>query len=297
MLNGFKSSKWIAGGNGHHPQHGVSKSITSVSCWYKDDEDYEKLLKQMQQVMQELQTALYAEKRQALLLVFQGMDTAGKDSAIAHVMSGLNPSGTLVAAFSAPNEQELSHDFLWRTHTALPSRGKIGIFNRSYYEEVSTVRVHPEYLDGEHLPRHLKFNSKFWDHRLEDIRNHEAYLNRQGLKIVKFFLNISRDEQRKRLLNRIDNKEKNWKFDISDVNERVLWKKYHKAWDQALEVTSTDVAPWYVIPGDDKKNARLMICQIVVEKLREMESQFPILSLAKQKELKQIRAALSASPR
>lgn len=293
MLNGFKSSKWIAGGPGHHhPQHGVSKSPTSIDRWYKDHGDYEQQFKALQSEMHSLQTTLYAEKKQALLVIFQGMDAAGKDSAIAHVMSGLNPSGTTVSAFAAPNAQELSHDFLWRTHAVLPARGKIGIFNRSYYEEVSTVRVHPEYLQSENLPARFKFNDKFWEHRLKDIRHHEEYLDRQGFQIVKFFLNISREEQRKRLLARIDDRNKNWKFDPSDILERSHWADYHRAWDRALAITSTKVNPWYVIPSDDKENARLMICQIVVEKLRSLKSTYPILSPASQRDLKRIRRNL-----
>ena len=293
MIAGFKSSKWIAGGPGHHhPQHGVSKSLTSINRWYQDHEDYKRQLEALQSEMQTLQNKLYAEKRQALLVIFQGMDAAGKDSAIAHVMSGLNPSSTTVSAFAAPNAQELSHDFLWRTHAALPSRGKIGIFNRSYYEEVSTVRVHPEYLQNENLPARCKFNDKFWEHRLNDIRHHEDYLERQGFHILKFFLNISRDEQRKRLLARIDDRHKNWKFDPSDMMERRHWASYHQAWDQALSLTSTRMNPWYVIPGDDKENARLMICQIVVEKLQGLKSAYPILSPGDQRDLKKIRRKL-----
>ena len=293
MLKSFKSSKLIAGGKGHsHPNHGVSKSKTKIESFYTDDADYHAQLDRMRDEIADLQTILYAEKRQALLIIFQGMDTAGKDSAIKHVMSGLNPSSTTVAAFAKPNEEELAHDFLWRTHKRLPSRGKIGIFNRSYYEEVTTVRVHPEYLEGEHLPRRVKFDDRFWSHRLEDIRQHEAYLERQGINVVKFFLHISKEEQRQRLLSRIVETEKNWKFDISDVQERKLWNQYHDAYDEALRVTSTDDSPWYVIPGDDKKNARLMICHIVIEQLRALKSDYPKVSTEKQRQLSKIEREL-----
>jgi PPK2 family polyphosphate:nucleotide phosphotransferase len=223
----------------------------------------------------ELQEKLYASDRHALLLIFQAMDAAGKDGAIKHVMSGVNPQGCQVSAFKQPSPEELDHDFLWRTAQHLPERGRIGIFNRSWYEEVLVVRVHPEYLRAQRLPDPDAGSKQFWDGRLRSIREHEAYLARNGTTIVKFYLHMSKAEQRERFIERIDDPSKRWKFSLGDVEERGFWNQYMRAYEQALQATSTRASPWYIVPADDKRNARLIISQVVNETLAAMKLALP----------------------
>ena len=260
---------------------------------YRDDEDAaDKLAKQVQRTTG-LQDVLYGSDSHALLLIFQAMDAAGKDGAIKHVMSGVNPQGCQVSSFKQPSQEELDHDFLWRTTRHLPERGRIGIFNRSYYEEVLVVRVHPEYLAAQRLPGSRKIDAAFWDERCRSIRDHESHLHRNGTKILKFFLHVSQDEQRKRFLDRIDHPEKNWKFSLGDVEERRYWDDYMRAYEAALSATSTKESPWHVIPADDKKNARLLISRIINEALAALDLKFPQLSRARLQELKAARAELA----
>jgi PPK2 family polyphosphate:nucleotide phosphotransferase len=221
-----------------------------------------------------LQEHLYAQDRWSVLLIFQAMDAAGKDSAIKHVMSGLNPQATQVFAFKRPSEEELDHDYLWRTTRSLPERGRIGIFNRSYYEEVLVVRVHPEILARQKVPVSL-VTSRVWTERFEDINAFERYLSRNGTLIRKFFLHVSKDEQRRRFLERLDEPAKNWKFEAADLGERDRWDDYMKAYEQALSKTSTDEAPWFVVPADHKWFTRLVIARLVVEALESLDLAFP----------------------
>lgn len=226
----------------------------------------------------ELQRRLYAQDRYAVLLVFQAMDAAGKDSTIRAVMSGVNPAGCQVFAFKAPSDEELDHDFLWRTARRLPERGRIGIFNRSYYEEVLVVRVHPELLERQRLPASLVDPAKpdrVWAERLESIRDHERHLARNGTVVIKFFLNVSREEQKARFIDRIDKERKNWKFSARDVDERAHWDDYMHAYEQALRATSTPWAPWYAIPADDKPYMRMVVAELVVETLSRLDIDYP----------------------
>lgn len=228
-----------------------------------------------------LQEKLYAEDSQSLLIIFQAMDAAGKDSAIAHIMSGLNPQGCEVYSFKTPNAEELSHDFIWRHYKALPQRGKIGIHNRSHYENVLVCRVHPEYVLNEHIPgidEVKKIKKEFWDDRYESIRNFERHTSKNGTTILKFFLNISKEEQKERLLDRIEETEKHWKFSAGDLKERALWDDYMKVYATAFDETSTKESPWFVIPADKKWYARLLVSQIILETLENMNPQFPKLS-------------------
>jgi PPK2 family polyphosphate:nucleotide phosphotransferase len=239
-----------------------------------------------------LQELLYACNRYALLIIFQAMDTAGKDGAIKHVMSGVNPQGCQVSSFKHPSAEELEHDFLWRATRLLPERGRIGIFNRSYYEEVLIVRVHPEILKGEHLPEASSDEGDLWIDRYRSIVNLEEHLHRNGTRIVKFFLHLSRGEQRKRLLERIDDPRKNWKFSLADVQERRSWNRYMQAYEELLSATSTADCPWYVVPADDKKNARLIISSIIHETLRSLRMSYPKLDLEQRRHLQDIRRLL-----
>ena len=243
--------------------------------------------------MSSLQQLLYASNRYALLLIFQGMDAAGKDGAIRHVMSGVNPQGCQVFSFKQPSPDELEHDFLWRTTYRLPERGQIGIFNRSYYEEVLVVRVHPEILGGEGLAKTLKDEKHFWRQRYRSIVDLEEHLYRNGTRILKFFLHLSKDEQRKRFLERIDEPDKNWKFSLSDIHEREYWKDYIEAFEDCLHATSTHHAPWYAVPADDKENARLIVSQIVLDALSELKMAYPKTTAKRRRELKSIRKLLT----
>ena len=265
---------------------------TESKALYGSDEEYEEILSDHISRLSSLQNLLYADNRYAVLLVFQAMDAAGKDSAIRHIMSGVNPQGCQVYSFKHPSPEELEHDFLWRMTRVLPERGRIGIFNRSYYEEVLIVRVHPEILAGQGLPREALKDKHFWKHRYRSIVDLEKHLHRNGTRIVKFFLHVSKEEQRKRFLARIDDPDKNWKFSRADVEERGFWKPYQKAYEACLSATSTEDSPWYVVPADDKKNARLIISQVLVELLEGLDLAFPKPSLSK-KELLAIRRELA----
>ena len=258
--------------------------------WKSKEHAEEALLKEIARTA-ELQDKLYAQDNWALLLIFQAMDAAGKDGAIKHVMSGVNPQGCEVFSFKHPTAEELDHDFLWRTAIRLPQRGRIGIFNRSYYEEVLIVRVHPEILDAQRLPDEA-LHGDVWSARYRSIMDLEHHLHRNGTRIVKFFLHISNEEQRKRFLKRIDQPEKNWKFSQSDLKERELWKDYMKAYEECISATSTHHAPWYVVPADDKKNARLIISQVVVDTLKSLHLSYPKSYKARIKELHSLRQQL-----
>jgi PPK2 family polyphosphate:nucleotide phosphotransferase len=240
----------------------------------------------------ELQQRLYAQDRWAVLIVLQGMDASGKDSLIKHVTGGLNPQGVEVTSFKQPSNDELQHDFLWRVTARLPARGRIGIFNRSHYEEVLVSRVHPEVLTRENLPKELG-GKKLWDHRLDDIRGFEHHLARNGTLMLKFFLNVSREEQRKRFLERIDLPDKRWKFSLSDVEERKLWPKYMAAYEDAIRETSRDHAPWYVVPADNKWFTRLVVGAALVDALERLKPDYPKLPAARLKELEKARRALN----
>ena len=250
---------------------------TSIDPVYKSKDEYKKMLRSHVKQLSKLQDRLYASNTYALLLIFQAMDTAGKDGAIRHVMSGINPQGCQVFSFKHPSPTELDHDFLWRTTESLPERGRIGIFNRSYYEEVLVVRVHPEILDAENLPPKIRQEDSIWERRYESILDQEKHLYRNGTRILKFFLHLSKGEQRKRFLERIENPKKNWKFSQADIEERQYWDDYMEAYEHALGATSTEHAPWYAVPADDKKNARLLISQIVLDTLEDMDLQYPKL--------------------
>ena len=239
----------------------------------------------------ELQEKLFAQDRWAILLILQAMDAAGKDSTIKHVMSGVNPQGCDVHAFKAPSAEELQHDFLWRTSRALPERGKIGIFNRSYYEEVLAVRVHPELLAQKKIPANL-VNENIWEKRFEDINNFERYLTGNGIVVLKFFLHLSKQEQKKRFLKRLDQPEKNWKFSMSDVLERRHWDKYMSAYEEMIQNTSTKHAPWYVVPADHKWFTRLVVAEAIIEAMECLDLSFPKLDAQRHRELKAARTAL-----
>jgi PPK2 family polyphosphate:nucleotide phosphotransferase len=275
----------------------LRKWPTVVKPVYKTKKDYKKLLQEHVDQLSYLQRLLYANDRYALLVIFQGMDASGKDSAIAHVMSGVNPQGCRVHSFKQPSHTELKHDFLWRTNTALPERGQIGIFNRSYYEEVLIVRVHPEILANQGLPPSVLDARTVWRGRYRSIVDLEDHLHRNGTVIVKFFQHISVEEQRKRFLERIDEPEKNWKFSMADVEERAFWSQYMKAYEKCLSATSTQDAPWYAVPADDKRNARLIVSQVILDTLAGLRMTYPKSDAKRQMELQQIRARLANAPR
>lgn len=253
---------------------------------------YRSLLSDHVERLSELQRLHYASNRYALLVIFQGMDGAGKDGAIRHVMSGINPQGCQVFSFKQPSANELEHDFLWRTTRVLPERGRIGIFNRSYYEEVLVVRVHPEILRSEGLPGELGDRKNFWEERYRSIVDLEEHLHRNGTRTVKVFLHISPEEQRKRFLERIDEPEKNWKFSAADIRERTFWKRYMEAYEECLQATSTDHAPWYAVPADNKDDARLIVSQIVLDSLDELKMAYPKTTPKRGRELNTIRKLL-----
>jgi len=265
---------------------------TRVKPFYESKSDYQQILAGHIAQLRALQSVLYAHNRYALLLIFQAMDAAGKDGAIKHVMSGVNPQGCQVFSFKHPNSHELEHDFLWRTVQCLPERGRIGIFNRSYYEEVLIVRVHPEILHSEELPDHLTQDKDIWRGRYRSMVELEKHLHRNGTRIIKFFLHLSKDEQRRRFLARIDDPDKNWKFSRTDVEERKWWKQYMEAYESCLSATSTKIAPWYVVPADDKENARLVISQVILDTLHALKMSYPKPDKARRKELKTLRKLL-----
>jgi PPK2 family polyphosphate:nucleotide phosphotransferase len=271
----------------------LKKWPTKTKPIYKSNDIYKTILQAHIRELSKQQGLLYADNRYALLLIFQAMDAAGKDGAIKHVMSGVNPQGCQVFSFKHPSDEELEHDFLWRTTRCLPERGHIGIFNRSYYEEVLIVRVHPEILRAQELPGELLHDKKFWEHRFRSINDLEKHLHRNGTRVVKFFLHLSKEEQRKRFLARIDDPEKNWKFSQSDLAERKFWKNYMKVYEECMSATSTEHAPWFVVPADDKENARLIISQIVLDTLQSLKMSYPKTSPARRKELQAIRKLLA----
>ncbi len=244
--------------------------------------------------LSELQARLYAQNQWAVLLIFQAMDTAGKDGTIKHVMSGVNPQGCQIYSFKAPSEEDLNHDFLWRTARCLPERGRIGIFNRSYYEEVLVVRVHPELLARQHLPD-APAGKKLWQERFESINAHESHLARNGVVVLKFFLHLSKAEQRRRLLSRLEEPDKNWKFSSADIRERAYWDDYAEAYEQAIRQTATEHAPWYVVPADHKWFTRLVVAEVVVQTLESLKLRYPEVEPAERRELAKVRRALEKS--
>jgi PPK2 family polyphosphate:nucleotide phosphotransferase len=268
------------------------------TLWFdEDDKDHARdELKRFTKDLADLQDKLYAQDRWSLLLIFQALDAAGKDSAIKHVFSGINPQGCHVTSFKAPSQEELDHDYLWRCQRALPERGRIGIFNRSYYEEVLVVRVHEELLMAQKLPPSL-VTPRIWEERYEDIRNLERYLARNGTVVRKFFLHVSRDEQRKRFLDRLDEPEKNWKFAAGDVRERAHWKEYMRAYEQMIRGTASVHAPWFVVPADHKWFTRLVVSAVIVDALSSLSLHYPRLSRSRRVELARARAALLGEDR
>ena len=258
-----------------------------------DKDQAEERLREGVEILKELQEKLYAQDRWSLLLIFQAMDAAGKDGTIKHVMSGVNPQGVEVYPFKQPTEKELDHDFMWRHAVCLPERGRIGIFNRSYYEEVLVVRVHQELLTNERLPTEL-VSAKIWDERLEDIRAFERYLGRNGVMVRKFFLHVSKAEQRRRFLKRLEQPEKNWKFSMTDVSERAHWNEYMSAYEKAIRGSATPDAPWFVVPADHKWYTRLVVVGAVIDAMLEMDLAFPTLDAERRAELDVARKALLA---
>ena len=266
---------------------------TKVKPVYGSKAEYQELLQKHVQQLSSMQQLLYGSNTYALLLIFQGMDAAGKDGAIRHVMSGVNPQGCEVTSFKQPSAEELEHDFLWRSTQRLPARGRIGIFNRSYYEEVLVVRVHPEILRGEGLAGELRSDKQVWQQRYRSIVDLERHLHCNGTRIVKIFLHLSKEEQRSRFLARIDDPEKNWKFSLADIHERKYWKSYTEAFEACLSATSTDRAPWYAVPADDKENARLIVSQIVLDTLAGLKLAYPRTTPKHRAELQAIRKLLA----
>lgn len=279
------------------PQQGKISLKHDCAPDYVDDSikksDADELLAEGVAQLAAYQDKLYAQSTHALLVIVQAMDAAGKDSVIKHVMSGLNPQGTQVTSFKAPSPEELDHDYLWRNFKALPERGRIGIFNRSYYEEVLVVRVHPQILAGQSLPPDLK-DDGIWARRFDEINHFEEYLTHNGIAVLKFFLNVSKQEQKKRFLERIDQPEKNWKFSMQDVKERTFWADYQAAYEDVLNHTSTKWAPWHVIPADRKWFTRLAVAATIIAKFQEIDPQYPEVTDAHRQELQQARAMLEA---
>jgi len=270
----------------------LDKWPTSVDPVYKSKDQYRTLLDAHVEKLSDLQQLLYASNQHAVLLIFQAMDAAGKDGAIRHVMSGVNPQGCQVFSFKHPSGAELEHDFLWRTTRDLPARGKIGIFNRSYYEEVLIIRVHPDLLQNEAIPDAPHKDKAVWRGRYRSITDMERHLHANGTRIIKFFLHLSKEEQRKRFIARIDEPDKNWKFSLADVQERKFWKDYMKAFEECLGATSTNNSPWYIVPADDKENARLIVSQIVLDTLEDLKMAYPVVSEDRREELQAIRKEL-----
>jgi len=266
---------------------------TRVKPYYESKADYKKALEKHIAELSALQGCLYADNRYALLLIFQAMDAAGKDGVIKHVMSGVNPQGCQVFSFNHPSAAELDHDFLWRSTHVLPERGRIGIFNRSYYEEVLIVRVHPEILRAQNLPRDTVRGAELWEQRYQSIAALERHLHRNGTRILKFFLHLSKEEQRRRFLQRIDDPDKNWKFSRADLEERGYWKQYEKAYEACLGATSTRHAPWYAVPADDKHNARLIVSQVILDALKRLDIDYPRPDAKRRRELRALRRLLA----
>ena len=270
----------------------LKKWPTRVRPLYRSKAHYRLLLADHIRQLSERQNLFFAYDRYALLLIFQAMDAAGKDGVIKHVMSGVNPQGCQVFSFKHPSATELDHDFLWRTNACLPERGRIGIFNRSYYEDVLIVRVHPEILEAQQLPDDDDARRHLWKHRYRSIVDLERHLHRNGTRIVKFFLHMSKEEQRRRFLARIDDPDKNWKFNVGDLAERERWDDYMRAYEQCLEATSTEQAPWYVVPADDKENARLIVSQVVLDTMKRLKMRYPAPTGERRAELQRSRDAL-----
>ena len=271
----------------------LKKWSTKVKPCFESKEEYQNILEDHVHELSDLQRLLESDHHYALLLIFQGMDTAGKDGAIRHVMSGVNPQGCQVYSFKSPSTVELEHDFLWRTTCQLPERGRIGIFNRSYYEEVLIVRVHPNILAGENLPKEAQGKKNIWKNRYRSIVDLEKHLHCNGTRIIKFFLHISKDEQRKRFLERIDAPEKNWKLTRDDIEERQYWDDYMEAYEECLGATSTKESPWYIVPADDKENSRLIISTIILDTLNKMKMSYPETDAKRREELQVIRKSLT----
>ena len=270
----------------------LEKWPTRVKPVYQSKKEYKALLEKQVEELSQQQQLQYASNSYAVLLIFQAMDAAGKDGAIRHVMSGINPQGCQVFSFKHPSAEELKHDFLWRTTQALPERGRIGIFNRSYYEEVLIARVHPEVLQAQGIPDRLLNEETIWQERYRSIVDMESHLHRNGTRIIKFFLHLSEEEQRRRFLERIDEPDKNWKFSLADIEERKFWKQYKLAYEECLSVTSTRNVPWYVVPADDKENGRLIISEIVLDTFKSLKLAYPKVSAERQRELQLIRKQL-----
>ncbi len=270
----------------------LRKWPASIPPVYDSKNEYKRIIEEQVQTLSSLQNVHYASGRYAVLFIFQAMDAAGKDGTIRHVMSGVNPQGCQVFSFKQPSVEELQHDFLWRTTKCLPERGRIGIFNRSYYEEVLVARVHPELLGAQGVSEESASDGKFWKGRYRSIVQFENHLHRNGTRVVKFFLHLSRGEQRKRFLQRIDDPQKNWKFSEADIKERKYWKDYMAAYEDCITETSTDNAPWYVVPADDKENTRLIVSQIAVDTLKGLKASYPRTPPGRKKELESFRALL-----
>jgi PPK2 family polyphosphate:nucleotide phosphotransferase len=271
----------------------LQKWPTNILLLYKSKEQYHQIIAKHIDEMNSLQSLLYASNQYSVLLIFQGMDASGKDGAIKHVMSGVNPQGCQVFSFKHPSTEELEHDFLWRTTRCLPERGRIGVFNRSYYEEVLVTRVHPEILSSQGLPDESLDKKTIWQDRYQSIVDLEKHLYRNGTRIIKFFLHISKDEQKKRFLQRIDAPEKNWKFNLADIEERKFWHDYMNAYDDCLSATSTSHAPWYVVPADNKENSRLIISQIILDVLKDLDMAYPTMNAKRRQELHSFRKLLT----
>ena len=273
----------------------IASVPNKIKSLYDGKKDYKKQLEDYQEEIDDLQNMMYAHDRYGLLLIFQAMDAAGKDGTVRAVMSGINPHGVEVHAFKKPSDRELDHDFMWRTTKRLPPRGRIGIFNRSYYEEVLVVRVHPKILtEYQRIPAAFTENlDQVWKQRYEDIRNLELYAHRNGIQVAKFFLNVSKEEQRDRFLARIDTPSKNWKFSEGDVKERGYWDDYMRAYEDAINATAAPHAPWYVVPADDKKNMRLIVSQIVLHEMRKLDIHYPKVDDERRAELQNFREMLA----
>ncbi|SHE86461.1 polyphosphate kinase 2 family protein [Pedobacter caeni] len=277
---------------------GKKVSLKDYDTTYNGDQEKEEGKEELEEIkerLSKLQETLYAANAHSILILFQAMDAAGKDSAISHVMSGLNPQGCQVYSFKTPTSEEYEHDFLWRHYKALPERGRIGIHNRSHYENVLVCKVHPEYVLSENIPGYQdvkNIDDKFWENRYESIRNFEKHISNNGTVIIKIFLNVSKDEQKSRFLDRINDPAKNWKFSSADITERGRWKEYMEAYERAIEETSTEQAPWYIIPADKKWHARLAISQILEEHFTRLNLKFPVLAEEEAKKLAEIKEAL-----
>lgn len=286
-----KFSKQYCVGNGNDFRLENYETKASFNLGPEDKPQVKETLEIGVNALSALQDILYAQDKWSLLIIFQAMDAAGKDGAIKHVMSGINPQGCQVSSYKAPSSEELDHDFLWRCQKHLPERGRIGIFNRSYYEEVLVVRVHEQILMNQKLPEKL-ITKNIWEDRFQDIRNFEKYLNRNGTIVIKFFLNVSKDEQKERFIERVDDPDKNWKFSVGDVKERGYWNDYMHAYEELIKNTSTEKSPWYVIPADNKSYARIAIASAIIHALDEMELEYPTVSAEKLAELQAVKKTL-----